>query len=382
MRMVEDLVRLIRDIYQKPTGMVHLHNTKIGNFEKECVLDALNSNEVSSYGKYISLFEESLKQYVGTDCAISTINGTSALHIALLLFGVNPTNEVLTQSFSFVATSNAISYCGAQPIFIDIDEESLGMCPISLRSFLEKNTHNKQGHRINSKTGNRISACLPMHSFGHSCKIEEIQTVCKEFAIPLVEDAAESIGTQYNDQHTGTFGALGVFSFNGNKIITAGGGGAIVTNNEELANKARHLISTAKQLNTWEYIHDTLGYNYRMPNVNAALAYGQMKNLNSILAQKEKLATIYQEYFESSPLTFYTGHSSEKPNRWMNIAFAKNELERDRIIQYAYDRKIEMRPAWKPNHLLPMYQRCETNLLKTTMHFASRIIQLPSSFIG
>ena len=379
--MLEGLISLIRKIYQTPNGIIHLHNTRIGSYEKEFVLDALNSNEVSSYGKYLSLFEESLKSFVGADYAVGTVNGTSALHIALLLSGVKPKDEVLTQSFSFVATSNAISYCGAQPVFIDIDEESLGMCPISLKLFLEKNTQNKQGQLINSKTGSQISACLPMHSFGHSCKVDKIKSLCEEFGIPLVEDAAESIGTKYKGKHTGTFGSLGVFSFNGNKTITAGGGGAIVTDDEGLAKKARHLISTAKKLNTWEYIHDALGYNYRMPNLNAALVYGQMKNLDSILIQKQKLACIYKEYFDSSPLTLYTAYALEKPNYWMNIIFAKNSQQRDKIIQYANSHKVEMRPAWKPNHLLTMYQNCQTDSLKTTMHFASLVIQLPSSII-
>ena len=265
-----------------------MHEPRFFGNEKDYVLDAINSTYVSSVGSYVDRFEEKIAEKSGSKFAIATSNGTSALHIALLLAGVKPNDEVITQPLTFVATSNAISYTNAKCVFIDVDLDTMGMSPTKLRLFLENNTEIRNGYAYNKVTKSKISACLPMHTFGFPCKIDKIVEICNDFNIPVVEDAAESLGSRYKEKYTGTFGKLGVYSFNGNKIITSGGGGMIITNNKKLAKLAKHMTTTVKLPHKWEYNHDMAGYNYRMPNLNAALACAQLEQLDTFINNKRE----------------------------------------------------------------------------------------------
>jgi len=277
--MFKNIIDFIKETY-KSKDFIPLHEPRFFGNEKKYINDCIDTTYVSSVGRYVNIFEEEIAKYTGAKYAVATSNGTSGLHISLILADVCQNNEVITQSLTFVATCNAISYCGAQPIFVDVDKDTMGLSPTSLEYFLKENTSIKDNQCINNKSGKVIKACVPMHTFGHPCRIEEIKEICDKYNIFLIEDAAESVGSIYKDKHTGTFGELGVMSFNGNKIITAGGGGCVITDNKSLANKAKHLSTTAKVPHKWDFNHDMIGYNYRMPNINAALLVAKLENLD------------------------------------------------------------------------------------------------------
>ena len=302
--MYADIINFIKDTY-KSLDFIPLHEPRFVGNEKKYINECIDTTFVSSVGRYVDLFEKEIASYTGAKYAVATCNGTSALHISFLLADIQQNDEVITQSLTFVATCNAISYCRAKPIFIDVDKDTMGMSPSALRLFLEKNTTIKNNKCINNLTGNVIKACVPMHTFGHPCKVDEIKEICSEYNIFLIEDAAESVGSFYKSKHTGNFGKLGVMSFNGNKIITAGGGGCIVTNDKALAKNAKHLTTTAKVPHKWEFNHDMVGYNYRMPNINAALLAAQLENLNKFLKYKRELANRYVEFFRNTEYTFF-----------------------------------------------------------------------------
>ena len=287
--MYKDTIDFIRSIYGSER-VIPLHEPHFIGNEKKYLNDCIDSTFVSSTGKFVDEFEEKIAKYTGAKYAVATSNGTSALHIALLLANVAKNDEVITQPLTFVATCNAISYCGANPIFIDVDKETMGLSPLSLQAYLKKNAFIKNQQCINNNTGRVIKACVPMHTFGQPCRIDEIKEICDKYNISLIEDAAESLGSFYKDKHTGTFGQMGVISFTGNKIITGGGGGCVITDDEILAKRAKHLTTTAKVSHKWEYIHDMIGYNYRMPNLNAALLVAQLENLESFLLNKRELS--------------------------------------------------------------------------------------------
>jgi perosamine synthetase len=280
-----------------------LHEPRFIGNEKKYLTECIDSTFVSSVGKFVNEFEEKIANYTGAKYAIATSNGTSALHISLQLANVEQNDEVITQALTFVATCNAVSYCGAQPIFVDVDKDTMGLSPSALKEFLENNTSVKNELCVNNTTGRVIKACIPMHTFGHPSRIDEIKDICDRNHIFLIEDAAESVGSFYKDKHTGNFGQVGVMSFNGNKIITAGGGGCIVTNDKTLAKKAKHLTTTAKVPHKWDFYHDMVGYNYRMPNLNAALLVAQLENLDNFVHSKRKLASIYEEFFKAKSLS-------------------------------------------------------------------------------
>ena len=297
--MYSQTVEFIRETF-KTNEFIPLHEPKFIGNEKKYLNDCIDSTFVSSVGKYVDKFEEEFAKKVGSKYAVATVNGTSALHISLLLADVKAEDEVITQALTFVATCNAISYIGAKPVFVDVDLDTMGLSPNSLKKFLKENCETINNQCINKTTKKIIKACVPMHTFGHACKIEDIKNICDEWNIALVEDAAESLGSYYKEKHTGTFGKLGAFSFNGNKIITSGGGGVIVTDDEEFAKKAKHLTTTAKIPHKWEYVHDEIGYNYRMPNLNAALLVAQLEKLNDFIASKRDLALKYEKIFSSN----------------------------------------------------------------------------------
>ena len=325
------IVNFIREIYNTDS-FIPLHEPRFIGNEKKYLNECIDSTYVSSVGKFVDEFEKKIAQYVGAKYAIATTNGTSALHIALLLSNVTKNDEVITQPLTFIAICNAISYCGAAPVFIDVDKDNMGLSPTALKRFLESNTIIENQQCVNNTTGKIIKACVPMHTFGHPCRIDEIKEICDKYYISLVEDAAESLGSFYKDKHTGTYGQMGVLSFNGNKIITGGGGGCIITNNEVFAKKAKHLTTTAKVSHKWEYTHNMIGYNYRMPNLNAALLTSQLENLETFLSSKRSVAMAYKEFFKDKPYGFVEEPTNCHSNYWLNAIILQDKEERDLFL--------------------------------------------------
>ena len=292
------VTQFIRQEFNTPEAFIPLHEPRFIGKEKEYVMDAIDSTFVSSVGAYVDKFEEMMCEITGANYAIATVNGTSALHTALLLADVETGDEIITQPLTFVATANAIAYTGATPLFIDVDRDTLGLCPQKLSNYLEENLVKKNEKWVNKNTGNRIAACVPMHTFGLPARIKDLVEVCNRYEIPVIEDSAESLGSYYNNRHTGGFGKVGIFSFNGNKTVTSGGGGAIITDDETLAKRAKHITTTAKKNHKWEYVHDEIGFNYRMPNLNAAMACAQLEQLEFYLENKRMLANRYKVFFD------------------------------------------------------------------------------------
>jgi len=379
--MFDDVIDFVRALYGA-TGNIPLHQPIFIGNEKQYLNDCIDSTFVSSSGKYVDQFEEKIAEYVGVNFAVATSNGTSALHIALILSGVSSGDEVITQPITFVATCNAINYCGAEPIFIDVDQDSMGLSPEALQLFLEKNTLIKNQKCINKNTGKTISACMPMHTFGHPCRIDEIKQICDNFYIALVEDAAESLGSFYKSKHTGSFGLLGALSFNGNKIITAGGGGCIITDDENLAKKARHLTTTAKVPHKWEYNHDMVGYNYRMPNLNAALLVAQLENLEMFLKSKRKIALAYKNFFSDKDLIFSKEPKNSNSNYWLNAIILKDQIQRDLFLEDTNSKGIATRPIWNLMNKSEVFKNTQSDELRNAKWLEKRVVNIPSSVIA
>lgn len=379
----ELILRMIRDRFGAGEGdFVPLHAPTFSGNEKKYLDECIDSTFVSSVGAFVDRFERDIAKYTGARRAVVCVSGTNALHMALMLAGVERDDEVLTQSLSFIATCNAISYIGAHPVFIDVDYDTMGLSPAALREWLEKHTVKDAGNVLRNKsTGRRVKSVVPMHTFGHPCRIDEIASICDEYCLELVEDAAESIGSFYKGKHTGTFGRIGAISFNGNKTITTGGGGMLLFNDEKLADLAKHLTTQAKVPSRWEFIHDHIGYNYRMPNINAALGCAQLEEISGFLASKRKTAEIYREFFASEPggIKFMAEPTESVSNYWLNaIAFPTRE-ERDRFLQYSNDHGVMTRPIWELMWRLPMFEHCERDSQTNTVLFADTIVNLPSS---
>lgn len=374
----QDIVDFIRELYQT-AEFIPLHEPKFVGNEKAYVTDCIDSTFVSSVGKYVNRFEQMMATYTGAKYAIATVNGTAALHIALKLVGVDPGDEVITQPLSFIATCNAISYCGAKPVFVDVDRDTLGMSPDSLRPFLVANTTQTSAGCINNATGRKISAVVPMHTFGHPCRIEEIARICEEFGIPLIEDAAESLGSYYQGRHTGTFGKLAAFSFNGNKTITTGGGGMIITDDETLAKRAKHITTTAKCLHPFEFVHDEIGYNYRLPNINAALGCAQMESLPRFLESKRSIASAYANFFAASNITFIEEPTEARSNYWLNALILEDKQARDVFLEELNGAGVMSRPVWRLMNELAMFQDCQCSALPNAKWLEARVVNIPSS---
>lgn len=361
---------------------VPLHAPVFLGKEKEYVLDCIETTFVSSVGKYVDRFEEMISEYTGSPYAVATMNGTAALHVALELSGVKQGDEVLTQPLTFVATANAISYAGAKPLFVDVDKDTLGLSPQKVREFLVTETEKKDGAVFNKSTGAKISACVPMHTFGIPMKIEELALVCEEFGIVLIEDAAESLGSYVGDKHTGTFGKFGTLSFNGNKTITTGGGGMILTADEELAKRAKHITTTAKVPHKWEYVHDVTGYNYRLTNINAALGCAQMEMLDKILESKRKIATKYEFFIAGlDEINFVKEYEGVKANYWLNAILLNDRKERDVFLEKSNSSGVMTRPIWKLMSELAMYKECQYGDLTNSQWLSDRVVNIPSSAI-
>ena len=378
--MFEDIIDFIQKTY-KTKKPIPLHEPKFFGNEKKYLNECIDSTFVSSVGKYVGIFEKKIAEYTDAKYAVATSNGTSALHIALLLANVEEGDEVITQPLTFIATCNAIRYCGGQPIFVDVDKDTMGLSPSSLISFLKNNTTIKNQKCINDLTGKVIKACVPMHTFGHPCKIDEIKEICDEYNIFLIEDAAESVGSKYKDNHTGTFGDIGTLSFNGNKIITAGGGGCIITNNKTLARKAKHLSTTAKVPHKWEFNHDMIGYNYRMPNINAALLVAQLENLDKFITNKRKIASSYEKFFKEIEYTFFKEPVHSRSNYWLNTLIFKDRQQRDKFLEETNNKGVMTRPIWQLMNKLEMFKDCQCTDLENAKYLEERSVCIPSSSI-
>ena len=372
------IINFIKSIYNQDS-FIPLHEPKFIGNEKKNLNECIDSTFVSTVGNFVDRFEEEIAKYTGAKYAVATVNGTSGLHISLILANVDKDSEVITQPITFVATCNAISYCGAVPIFIDVDKETMGLSPSALKSFLEKNTSVENNKCINNVTGKVIKACVPMHSYGHPCKIDKIKEICDEYHIFLIEDAAESIGSFYENKHTGTFGNLGVMSFNGNKIITAGGGGCIITNNKALAKKAKHLTTTAKVPHKWDFNHDMVGYNYRMPNLNAALLVAQLECLEKFVTNKRNLAKKYENFFKTLDYNFFTEPEGSKSNYWLNTIILNNKNQRDKFLEDTNSNGVMTRPMWILMNKLLMFKNAQSDNLKNSIWLEERIVNIPSS---
>ena len=379
--MYNNLVGFIQEIYNTKE-FLPLHEPRFIGNEKKYLNDCIDSTFVSSVGKYVDMFEEQFAQRVGSKYAIATVNGTAALHIALILADVTQDDEVITQSLTFIATCNAISYIGAKPIFVDVDLDTMGLSPQSLLTFLNTNCKMVNNNCINKTTNKIIKACVPMHTFGHPCRIDEIKEICDDWHIALVEDAAESLGSNYKEKHTGIFGKLGAFSFNGNKIITSGGGGAIVTDDEKLAKRAKHLTTTAKVSHPYEYRHDEIGYNYRMPNLNAALLVAQLEQLDKFVANKRELALKYESFFKSLPnIDFIKEPKNSHSNYWLQAVMVKDLENRDTFLEYTNSNGIMTRPIWKPMNELEMFKKCQCGSLENVKYLEQRVVNISSGVV-
>ncbi len=376
-RAAQAVVDCIRQYFGE--GTIALHEPRFDQCDVAAVAGVVQSGFVSSVGDQVVAFEESLADFTGAKHVVAVMNGTAALHAALLACGIRAGDEVITQALTFVATCNAIRYCQAEPVFVDVDRDTMGLSPTALRQWLTENTQVVQGECINNMTGRRVWACVPMHTFGHPVRIDEIADICAEFCLLLIEDAAEGLGSYYRDQHIGRKGHCATLSFNGNKVITTGGGGAVMTDDDDLARRLKHLTTTAKAANGWASYHDELGYNYRLPNLNAALGIAQMQHLRKFLSDKAGLANYYQAFFSGHAWTFVLPITGSQPNHWLNVVMLPDASHRDSFIQYCADRQIHVRPTWTPMDQLPMFSNCQHDELSNTRWFADCLVNLPSS---
>lgn len=377
--MYQDIIDFVHELYENDKFVPLAVPVFAGN-EKKYLEECIDTTFVSSVGKFVDRFEEMVAEYTGAKKAVVCVSGTNALHMAMLLVGVERDDEVLTQALTFIATCNAISYIGAHPVFIDVDRDTMGLSPDAVLRWLEANAKVKNGVCYNMKTGRRVKACVPMHTFGHPVHIEELVEICNEWHIELVEDAAESIGSFYKGKHTGTFGKVGAISFNGNKTITTGGGGMLLFNDKELGKFAKHITTQAKVPHRWEFRHDHIGYNYRMPNLNAAVGCAQMENLEKLVENKRETAAKYAEFFKNvEGVEFFTEPSNTRSNYWLNAVILPNKEAQLAFLNETNDNGVMTRPIWELMNRLPMFENCENDGLEKTIWFADRVVNIPSS---
>jgi perosamine synthetase len=373
----QKIVDFVRTIHGP--AFIPLHRPVFEGKEKQYLIDCIDSNFVSSVGAKVTEFEQQITAFTGAKYAIATVNGTAALHVALQLVGVQHDDEVITQALTFIATCNALSYIGAHPVFVDVDRDTMGLSPVALGQFLAQHAELRGGRAFNKTTGRRLAACVPMHTFGVPCRIEEIVAVCDEYGIAVVEDAAESLGSYVGTRHTGTFGKLATLSFNGNKVITTGGGGMIITDDAALAAHAKHLTTTAKMTHPFEFVHDEVGYNYRLPNLNAALGCAQMERLPEFLAVKADLTQRYAEFFDSLDIAFMRTPLGTTSNNWLNAIVLKSQQEHDAFIEFTNSRGVMTRPIWRLMSRLAMFSHCQHDGLANSLWLEDRVVNIPSS---
>lgn len=378
--MYESSVKFIQEIYNTK-DFIPLHEPRFLGNERSFITETIDSTFVSSVGKFVDRFESDLSLFTGSEKAIATVNGTSALHLSLVLADVQSQDYVITQSLTFVATCNAISYCKANPIFVDVDRDTLGMCPTALESYLEENAIVDEHGICRLKDDQKpIKACVPMHTFGHPVDIDPIKLICKKWKLTLIEDAAEALGSFYKGQHTGTFGSIGVLSFNGNKIITTGGGGAVLCDQQIYIN-GKHLSTTAKKKDNIHFFHDKVGFNYRLPNLNAALGCAQLEKIDEFILQKRNLAKTYEEFFQNSEFSFFKEPKKCKSNYWLNTLICQEAKQRDEFLNFTNSNGVITRPIWTPMHKLPMFSESLSDQLNNTKWLEERIVNIPSSVI-
>ena len=376
--MFDEVISYIRTLYGE--GFIPLHEPRFIGNEKFYVNECIDSTFVSSVGKFVDRFEEMLCEITGSKFAVATVNGTAALHISLLLAGVERDDEVLTQALTFVATPNAISYTGAHSVFLDSSVDNLGLCPDDLRTFLEQNaTVDNDGFCYNKTTKRRIKACVPMHVFGHPVKLDEIIEICKQYNIFVIEDAAESLGSLYKGRHTGTIAPVGALSFNGNKIVTSGGGGALLIQDEKLAKRAKHITTTAKVPHRWEFFHDEIAYNYRLPNLNAALICAQLEKLEDFKINKRETASKYEKFFSEKGLQFLTEPPLCESNYWLNAVLLKNKEEQQSFLTATNNSNVMTRPVWRLMSDLPAFSHYQTTKLVNAKRYEETLVNIPSS---
>ena len=360
-------------------NFIPLHRPVFEGNERQYLVDCIDSNFVSSVGAKVTEFEEKVAEFIGSKHAVATVNGTAALHVAIELSGVKPGDEVISQALTFIATCNAINYAGATPLFIDVDIDTMGLSPAALKRFLEDNAEKRMDGTFNKLSGKRISACIPMHTFGFPCRIAEIAEICTDWNIILVEDAAESLGSYLNGKHTGVFGKMATLSFNGNKVITTGGGGMLITDDPSLAKRAKHITTTAKVPHQYEYMHDEIGYNYRMPNLNAALGCAQMERLLEFLSVKAAIANEWSEFFDGRSIKFIKGIEGSKENHWLNTIVLDSRSDRDKFLKYTNKNGVMTRPIWRLMCHLSMFKNCQHDGLKNSLWLEDRVVNIPSS---
>ena len=376
--MINSLVKFIRDTY-KTNEFIALHEPSFNGNELSYVTDAIKSTYVSSVGKFVDEFEKGIERYTASPGAVSTVNGTAALHASMYVAGVKAGEVVITQALTFVATCNAIHHMGAQPVFVDVSKSTMGLCPKALELFLEENAVLAVDGSYLKSSKKRIRAVIPMHTYGHPVELDEIVVICKKWKLSLIEDAAESLGSFYKGRHTGTFGDFGAISFNGNKVITTGGGGMVLCASQERKQSVKHVTTTAKVAHPYEFFHDVAGFNYRMPNLNAALGVGQLEVLNSHLLKKRQLAMHYKAFFKGSEYAFFDEPVDTKSNFWLNSLVCSNFDARNDLIEKANATGIMMRPIWTPMHKLPVFNDALRGDLSNTEWFEARVVNIPSS---
>lgn len=376
--MEQEITSVIRRLFPGEE-FVPLHAPCFAGREKEYLCECIDSTYVSSVGPFVDRFEREMAAYTGAARAVVCVNGTNAIHLALLLCGVERGDEVLTQPLTFIATCNALSYCGARPVFIDVDLDTMSLSPARMQEWIEEHAELREEGLFNRQTGRRIKACVPMHTFGHPGRLHELDELCRRYRLELVEDAAESIGSLYHGQHTGTVGRVGVLSFNGNKTITTGGGGMLLFRDEELGQRAKHLSTQAKVPHPWEFVHDHIGYNYRMPNINAALGCAQLETLPLFLEKKRQLAAEYKEQFDRLGIRFVTEPEGCRSNYWLNAVVLENRNERDALLEYSNRHGVMTRPIWQLMNRLPMFEQAECGELTNCEYLSDRVVNIPSS---
>lgn len=381
MEKFNEIISFIRNLYNSESGFIPLHAPVFKGNEKKYLEECIDTTFVSSVGRFVDRFEEEIARYTGAARAVVCVNGTNALHLALMLAGVRENDEVITQPLTFISTANSIKYCHAHPIFLDVDGDTLGLSPDSLSRFLENWTQQQSGVCINKYTKRKIAACVPMHTFGHPCKIDEVVDICNSHHIKVVEDAAESMGSFYKGKHTGTFGDIGMLSFNGNKILTTGGGGMLLFNDIQMAKHAKHLTTQAKVPHPWEYVHDEVGYNYRMPNINAALGLAQLEQLESFLNIKRRISESYDQFFTSIAIRFVKEPQDSRSNYWLNSILFENKEIRDSFLKFSNENGVMTRPVWELMHRLPMYKDTQHFNLSNAEWISARLVNIPSSVI-
>jgi aminotransferase in exopolysaccharide biosynthesis len=374
----EEIVAYIKNLYPKSNPVLLYGPEFLGN-EKKYLMECIDTKYVSYIGHFVVDMENKIKDITGSKCAVALVNGTAALHILLLAVGLRPGDEIITQSLSFAATAAAIKHALGTPVFVDVDRDTIGISPESLTAFLHKNAEKHRGMCFNKVTGKQIKAVIPMHTFGHPVRIEEIKAICDTYSIMLIEDAAESLGSFYQGKHTGTFGKAAILSFNGNKPVTTGGGGMVITDDETIASRVRYISTTAKRPHRWEFYHDEVGYNLRMPSLNAAVGLAQLEYLDAIISNKRETSLLYKQFFDSIGISFITEPPEAKSNYWLNAILFADRQERDEFLEYSNDHGVQTRPAWTLLHKLPPYQSCQHTETPNAEYIEDRLVNIPSS---